>query len=129
MTRTLLIFSVLSVITAAGGCEEDRPGPSTGPQTPKISAGFKAYVDPVTGGRVTGEGVARPDDAMPTLELDATHSTSARGLREIVSPEPGGGVSVDLEGRFRVPLKATVTPEQRPSIQHRDAPEAPRTAP
>jgi hypothetical protein len=118
MTRTLLI-SVLSVVTATGWCGEDRPGPSTGPQ-----AGFKAYVDPVT-----GEGLARPDDAMPPLELDASHSTSDRGLREIASPEPGAGVSVDLEGRFRVPLEATVAPEQRPSIRHRDAPETPRTAP
>jgi hypothetical protein len=118
MTRTLLI-SVLSVVTAASGCEEDRPGPSTAPQ-----AGFKAYVDPVT-----GETLERPDDAMPPLELDATHATSDRGLREIASPDPGGGVSVDLEGRFRVPLEATVTPAQRPSIRHRDAPETPRTAP
>ena len=128
MSRTLLI-SVLSVLTAAGGCGEDRPGPSTAPQAPKISAGFKAYVDPVTGGPVTGEGLARPDDAMPPLEPDATHATSARGLREIASPEPGGGVSVDLQGRFRVPLEATLAPERRPSIRHRDAPETPRTAP
>ncbi len=99
-----------------------------------MSAGFKAYVDPVTGGPVpggpiTGEGSARPDDAMPPLELDATHTTSSRGLREIASPEPGGGVSVDLQGRFRAPLEATLAPERRPSIRHRDAPETPRTAP
>ena len=86
-----------------------------------MSAGFKAYVDPVTGGPVpggpiTGEGSARPDDAMPPLELDATHTTSSRGLREIASPEPGGGVSVDLQGRFRAPLEATLAPERRPSI-------------
>jgi hypothetical protein len=118
MTNALLIFSVLSVLTAAGWCGEDRPGPSNAPQ-----AGFKAYVDPVT-----GENLERPDDAMPPLELDASHATSDHGLREIVSPEPGGGVSVDLQGRFRVPLEATVTPGQRPSIRHRDAPET-RTAP
>jgi hypothetical protein len=129
MTRTQLIFSVLSVVTAAGWCGENGPGPMTTPQAPHISAGFKAYVDPVTGGRVTGEGVPRPDDAMPPLELDATHATSARGLREIVSPEPGGGVSVDLEGRFRIPLEATATPDARPSIRHRDAPDTPRSAP
>ena len=128
MSRTLLI-SVLSVFTAAGGCGEDRPRPSTAPQAPKVSAGFKAYVDPVTGGPATGEGLDRPDDAMPPLELDATHATSARGLREIASPEPGGGISVDLQGRFRIPLEATLAPERRPSIRHRDAPETPRTAP
>ncbi|MGH8562822.1 MAG: hypothetical protein ACREXW_01540 [Gammaproteobacteria bacterium] len=122
MTRTLLICSVLSVLTAAGGCGEDRPG--SAPQAPKISAGFKAYVDPVT-----GETLERPHEMAPALELDDTHATSARGLHEIVSPEPGGGVSVDLEGRFQVPLEATVTPDGRPSIRHRDAPAAPRTAP
>jgi len=96
---------------------------------PRISAGFKAYVDPVTGGPVTGEGLARPDDAMPSLEPDPSHATSARGLREIASPEPGGGVSVDLQGRFRVPLEATLARERRPSIRHRDAPAVPETAP
>ena len=135
MTRTLLICSVLSLLAAAGGCGEDRPGPSNAPQAPEISAGFKAYVDPVTGEPVTHppnetkDGLERPDDAMPPLELDASHATSDHGLREIASPEPGGGVSVDLQGRFRVPLEATVTPGQRPSIRHRDAPETPRTAP
>jgi hypothetical protein len=126
MTRTLLILigSVLSVLTAAGWCGEDRPGPSNAPQAPKISAGFKAYVDPVT-----GETLERPDDAMPPLELDASHATSDHGLREIASPEPGGGVSVDLQGRFRAPLEATVTPGHRPLIRHRDAPQTPRTAP
>ncbi|MBA2592425.1 MAG: hypothetical protein H0U97_09305 [Gammaproteobacteria bacterium] len=124
MTRTVLIFCVLSVVTAAGGCGEGRPEPSNAPQAPKISAGFKAYVDPVT-----GETLERPHEMAPALELDAMHTTSDRGLREIVSPEPGGGVSVDLEGRFRVPLEATVTPDRRPSIRHRDVPEAPRTTP
>jgi hypothetical protein len=124
MTRTLLICSVLSLFTAAGGYGEDRPGPSNAAQAPKISAGFKAYVDPVT-----GETLERPHDATPPLELDASHATSDHGLREIASPEPGGGVSVDLQGRFRVPLEATVTPGRRPSIRHRDAPETPRTAP
>jgi len=128
MSRTLLTFSVVSVLTAAA-CGEDRPGPSTAPQAPKISAGFKAYVDPVTGGPVTGEGLERPTDTIPPLELDATHATSARGLREIASPEPGDGVSVDLEGRFRIPLEATLAPERRPSIRHREAPETPRTGP
>lgn len=117
MTRNLLISSILTLLAAAGGCRDERPGPST-------AAGFKAYVDPVT-----GEGLARPEDAMPPLELDATHVTSDRGLREIASPEPGGGISVDLEGRFRVPLEASAAPEQRPSIRHREAPETPRTAP
>jgi len=124
MTRTLLSFSVVSVLTAAGGCGEDRPGPSTAPRAPEISAGFKAYVDPVT-----GETLERPHEMAPALELDATHATSDRGLREIVSPEPGGGVSVDLQGRFRVPLEATLAPERRPSIRHRDAPAVPETAP
>ena len=119
MTKNLLISSVLTLLAAAGGCRDERPGPST-------AAGFRAYVDPVTGGPVKKEGLERPDDAMPPLELDATHMTSDRGLREIASPEPGGGISVDLEGRFRVPLEASAAPEQRPSIRHREAPETHR---
>ncbi|MGH8568229.1 MAG: hypothetical protein ACREXU_09460 [Gammaproteobacteria bacterium] len=119
MTRTLMV-SALSLLAAAGWCGEDMQRPATTPQT-----GLKAYVDPVT-----GETLERPHEMAPALEPDATHATSARGLREIVSPEPGGGVSVDLEGRFRVPLEATITPDGRPSIRHGDTPAVtPRTTP
>ncbi|MGQ0595178.1 MAG: hypothetical protein ACT4QB_21830 [Gammaproteobacteria bacterium] len=119
MTRTLMA-SILSLLAAAGWCGEDPVKPA---QTPR--AGLKMHVDPVT-----GERLEHPNETMPPLELEVPHATSSRGLREVESPEPGGGVSVDLEGRFQVPLEATVGPQSGPAIRHREAPPAARpTAP
>jgi hypothetical protein len=50
-----------------------------------------------------------PDDAL---------STSSEGLVETLSPVPGGGVKVDLQGRFRSPLIATQDAEGKITIQH-----------
>lgn len=106
--------SVLSLLAAAGWCGEDPEKPAATPQM-----GLKAYADPVT-----GEPLEHPYETMPPPEPEVPNATSSRGLREVESPEAGGGVSVDLEGRFQVPLEATVGPEPGPVIRHREAPAA-----
>jgi hypothetical protein len=68
-------------------------------------AGSWINVDPQTGKRMpvpsTGAGVAVP--------ADPAFSTSHSGLVE--RPAPGGGVMVDLQGRFRSAATATVGPD------------------
>jgi hypothetical protein len=104
MIRTLT-FAVLSLLAAAARCEDGTGGSAT------AGTGLKAYVDPTT-----GESLNSPREPMPSLQVP--HDDSARGLREIASPDPDGGVSVDLEGRFQSPLEATVRPDGTPSIRH-----------
>jgi len=76
---------------------------------------MRIYRDPVTGelGDPPAEAPAQvslpPDDAL---------STSSEGLVETPSPGPGGGVMVDLQGRFRSPLIATQDAEGKITIQH-----------
>jgi hypothetical protein len=94
---------VLAVGVPAGAGEVARPTPS-GP-------GMRAYVDPATG-RLLAEpprGVAAPVAA-------AEASRSSQGLVE--EPVPGGGVKVDLKGRFKSPLVATVRPDGSLSVRH-----------
>ena len=72
---------------------------------PPASAGSRINVDPQTGKRIpvpsSGEGVQLP--------ADAAFSTSHSGLVE--KPAPGGGVMVDLQGRFRSAATASVGPD------------------
>lgn len=71
------------------------------------SAGRRVYVDPATGRPSSGPppippGLARLPEVANAL------STSSEGLREVPVPLPGGGVMVDLQGRFRSLVTATV---------------------
>jgi len=79
------------------------------------AAGMRIYRDPVTGELVDPPAEA-PDQV--SLPPDDALSTSSEGLMETPSPVPGGGVMVDLQGRFRSPLVATQDAEGKIKIQH-----------
>lgn len=78
---------------------KDQSAPSTQPISSPAMAGYVVHVDPATG-RIT----TSPNGGAP-VELDSKllyHlSTSSEGLEEVPSPVPGGGVMIDLEGRFQ----------------------------
>lgn len=76
------------------------------------SAGMKVHIDPATGAVVPP-----PAGIIPEITSPAA-STSAEGLSE--RPLPGGGAKVDLQGRFRKPLTATIEDDGKVSIQHAD---------
>jgi len=69
------------------------------------SAGQVAHIDPKTGKFVAAPTAPQPEAGI--MERAATQM-SFEGLEEVQSPVPGGGVIVDLKGRFRIPLVATV---------------------
>jgi hypothetical protein len=79
------------------------------------AAGMRIYRDPVTG--ELGDAPAEAPAQVP-LPPDDALSTSSEGLVETPSPAPGGGVMVDLQGRFRSPLIATQDAEGKITIQH-----------
>jgi hypothetical protein len=61
-----------------------------------LAAAFKVYKDPVTGHITTPPIEIHPDQ---TEALRRALSTSSEGL--VASPSLGGGIRVDLKGRFR----------------------------
>ena len=72
------------------------------------ATGMRIYIDPTTG-RIAepprgAEGAASGVPASPRGV-----GASAAGLAEVPSPVDGGGVMVDLQGRFRSVMKATRT--------------------
>lgn len=76
----------------------------------------QAYIDPDS-----GELVASPEGDVRAVEastVPSTLSTSVEGLEEEPSPVPGGGMMIDLKGRFSKPLSATVEDSDKPKIEH-----------
>ena len=75
------------------------------------------YIDPRTGAFLK-------EPAPGTLPLQVSPqflnslSTSHEGLTEQPSTLPGGGVKVDLQGRFQSPFVATVDANGKLKIQH-----------
>lgn len=83
---------------------------------PSGTSGMRIHIDPQTG-QLTREAPAAVPPQLSPREENA-FSTSHQGLVETLSPVPGGGVIVDLQGRFQSPLSATVDPTGKVTIQH-----------
>jgi hypothetical protein len=76
-------------------------------ESPAVSAaGYVVHIDPVTGRLASTPQGAAP--AMFDEEMLNRLSTSSEGLVVQPSPVPGGGVMVDLQGRFQNAFVATV---------------------
>lgn len=81
--------------------------------------GMTIHVDPQTGTilRSPAPG-AHPLQLAPAAE--GALSTSHQGLVEVSAPRPGGGVKIDLQGRFLSPLFATIDAAGNVKIRHLD---------
>ena len=99
----------LSSATAAEGQGEKAAS------TPEGSAGMRVYRDPKTGRFEVPPADASAAEALPPSPAS---STSHEGLVETPSPVPGGGILIDLQGRFRSSLKATIDPNGHLTIEH-----------
>jgi len=89
-------------------------GAATAEDTPAVTApppaSMRAYVDPQTGAIVPAP-VSPP--ALQAIPPAVSHSTA--GLVE--RPAPGGGVMLDLQGRFLSPITATAAPDGAPHAE------------
>lgn len=96
----------LLIVIAIGACIVVDPSVVTA--DPATQAGSRINVDPQTGMRIPG-----PTGAV-ALPPDPAFSTSHSGLSE--QPAPGGGVMVDLQGRFRSAATATIGPDEKAHV-------------
>jgi hypothetical protein len=75
------------------------------------------HIDPQT-----GELRKTPAPGTMPLQLSPQErnafSTSHQGLVELPSSVPGGGVKLDLQGRFQSPLVVTVDPDGKLKMEH-----------
>jgi len=108
--KAFFLLSVLAgvVLTAwllqAGAPSAEKALDARQAKTPG-TAGMKVYIDPATGEFL--EGPPEPVIAEPVKDINSPLSTSSEGLREVAAPV-GGGVMVDLKGRFQQRARATV---------------------
>jgi hypothetical protein len=84
--------------------------------SPAGAANMRVYTNPNTGE------IIQPPAGAPAAEtpesLEKAFTTSSQGLVETPSPVPGGGVMIDLQGRFRSPLVATQGADGKVLIEH-----------
>lgn len=98
--------------SATTGQQAVAPGTADQP----AAAGMTVHIDPQT-----GEVVEPPAQEPPQSELqagDPTTSTSSAGLVAEPSPVPGGGIGINLQGRFQSPLVATQGSDGKVKIEH-----------
>jgi hypothetical protein len=128
MANCLLI---LLALTGCSSMERSVPSPnlqsgyskSSTPQTtdkkipPAMKEGINVYIDPQT-----GEFIQEPRQGQEALkitpEIQNATSTSSEGLVEEISPIPGGGMMIDLKGRFQSPLIIIQDPSGKQKIRH-----------
>ena len=118
---------MLMVLLVAGGgvTVATRPAFSEEGQTPGDAAGMVIHVDPKTGA-ILKEPAPGSVPIQLTPQLRNALSTSHQGLVETPSSVPGGGVRLDLQGRFQSPLFVTIDADGKVKIQH--LPEPPESS-
>jgi len=85
--------------------------------SPQGAAGMTVYIDPQTGAILS----APAPGTVPlqvTPELRNALSTSHQGLVQVPSSVPGGGVKLDLQGRFQSPLIVATDADGTVKMRH-----------
>jgi hypothetical protein len=78
---------------------------------------MRIYLDPQTGAILQEPAPGALPLALTPQEQNAL-STSHQGLTETPGPVPGGGVKVDLQGRFQSPVFGTVDADGNVEMHH-----------
>jgi len=84
---------------------------------PEGAVNQKVYIDPETGEFINPP-KQKNSDSKNSLSSSTTSNTSQQGLMESVSPVPGGGMKIDLQGRFRIPLIVEQDNNNKMKIKH-----------
>jgi hypothetical protein len=103
----VLVSAWMPLMPQIGACNDsDGTGAVKQPSSAAAPAGkapaMKIYIDPKTGNFSDPPAQQRPTESQKALEPS---QASALELRPASSPRPGGGVMIDLKGRFRNPLR------------------------
>jgi hypothetical protein len=99
------------------GASSPRQAAGTTAGAPRGASGILIHIDPQTGALVSEPPRGTVPPALTAVERNA-FSTSDQGLVETPNSVPHGGVTLDLQGRFRSPLFATIDDAGGVEIQH-----------
>lgn len=102
---------------AGSGTSVPQPPADKPAAVPEDASGMRVHVDPQTGA-ILPEPAPGTRPLQLTPQEQNTLSTSHEGLVEVPSPLPGGGVKLDLQGRFQSPLIGTIDANGKVKIEH-----------
>jgi hypothetical protein len=86
---------------------------------PEKAPAMKIYIDPETGN--FSEPPTQPVPTESQKSFDASKELAPE-LRQVPSPRPGGGVMIDLKGRFRNPLTVNRRVDGKRTLGHSSEP-------
>jgi len=89
------------------------------PQQEAEDSAMVVHIDPKTGEIITPPASALSGQG-PRQPVDASKKPPAE-LRETLSPVPGGGVMIPLDGRFDTPLSATIDTDGKVRFEHKQS--------
>ena len=121
--RTSLVSFSICLTAAVPAFGQAQTGTGTGNpaemlvETPEAAAGMIVYIDPSTGEVLSGPAPGAQPLQLSPAERNAL-STSHQGLVQVPSTVPGGGVKLDLRGRFQSPLIAVVAADGTANVHH-----------
>ena len=118
LRRRLLV----GLLVAIGGFVVVVPPVFSGESQPAAvpgAAGMTIYIDPQTGA-ILKEPAPGSVPLQLTPQLRNALSTSHQGLVETPSAVVGGGIKLDLQGRFQNPLIVTIDADGKLKTQHLD---------
>jgi len=95
---------------------------STGKPAQRTS-GLTVHIDPVTGQILPSPPAAQADQKLAPRRLQPVPAPAAQ-LVEEPSPTPGGGVKVNLNRRFHIPLVAITGKDGKVTFRHRPSRQA-----
>lgn len=113
-----------------GGRPEPADQPTSSPvaqprSAPVSQAALRIYVDPTTGKVIAPP--RAPAAPAPSAKPSPSLDTSGQGL--VRTPAPGGGVMINLQGRFRNQAVATMSADGRVDQKCQAAPPSPPRRP
>ncbi|WP_372682441.1 hypothetical protein [Desulfosarcina sp.] len=128
MKRFALFMLVLAFCTHCSiGCSpstieevgQTKASATAAQQQTRTGIALRATIDPQT-----GEFISPAEQETPTAGNSiqpSAFSISAETMEETSSPVPGGGVMIDLKGRFQSPVSATVERNGKTTVEHPDS--------
>ena len=99
------------------GTSVPQPSAEKPAAVPEVASGMRVHIDPKTGAILREPAPGTVPLQLTPQEQNAL-STSHQGLVEVPSSLPGGGVKVDLQGRFQSPLIGTIDANGKVRMQH-----------
>ena len=132
LLASIIGIAACSLVTARPALPEEgapdtsvsKPPAEKPAAVPEGASGLTIHIDPQTGVIRQAPAPGAVPLQLPPRQQNSL-STSHEGLVEVPNPVPGGGVKLDLQGRFQSPLIGTIDANGKVNMHHLGEPPEP----